>query len=56
MAHLIPVLSLTLALPNHGEDWTRLWEENLFKKHFEKMDKCNTLVIDLREGNHHVMK
>ena len=28
-------------------------EENLTKKHFEKMDKCNQLAIDLREGKHH---
>ena len=28
-------------------------EENLTKKHFEKMDKYNKLAIDLREGKHH---
>ena len=32
---------------------TSPWEENLTKKHFEKMDKYNKLAIDLREGKHH---
>ena len=32
------------------------WEENLTKKHFEKMDKYNKLAIELREGNHHRVK
>ena len=31
---------------------TSPWEENLTKKHFEKMDKYNKLVIDIREGKH----
>ena len=31
-------------------------EENLTKKHFEKMDKHNQLTIDLREGKHHGVK
>ena len=29
---------------------TSPWEENLTKKHFEKMDKYSKLAIDLREG------
>ena len=32
---------------------TSPWEENLTKKHFEKMDKFNKLAIALREGKHH---
>ena len=32
---------------------TSCWEENLTKKHFEKMDKYNKLAIDLRETKHH---
>ena len=32
---------------------TSPWEENLTKKHFEKMDKYNKLATDLREGKHH---
>ena len=35
---------------------TSPWEENLTKKHFEKMDKYNKLAIDLREGKHHGVK
>ena len=35
---------------------TSFWEENLTKKHFEKMDKYNKLAIDLREGKHHGVK
>ena len=35
---------------------TSPWEENLNKKHFEKMDKYNKLAIDLREGKHHGVK
>ena len=30
--------------------------ENLTKKHFEKMDKYNNLVIDSQEGNQHGVK
>ena len=48
----------------HGVHWgqhpmcelTSPWEENLTKKHFAKMDKCNKLVLDLREGKHHGVK
>ena len=32
---------------------TSPWDENLTKKYFEKMDKYNKLVVDLREGKHH---
>ena len=38
---------------------TSPWEENLTKKHVEKMDKYNKynkLAIDLREGKHHGVK
>jgi len=35
---------------------TSPWEENLTKKHFEKMDKYNKLAIDLQEGKHHGVK
>ena len=35
---------------------TSPWEENLTKKHFEKMDKYNKLAIELREGKHHGVK
>ena len=35
---------------------TSPWEENLTKKHFEKMDKYNKLAIDFREGKHHGVK
>ena len=35
---------------------TSPWEENLTKKHLEKMDKCNKLAIDLQEGKHHGVK
>ena len=31
-------------------------EENLTKKHFEKMDKYKKLAIDWREENHHGVK
>ena len=31
-------------------------EENLIQKHFEKVDKYNQPVIDLREGNPHRVK
>ena len=37
-------------------DLTSPWEENLTKKHFEKMDKYNMLAIDLRDGKHHGVK
>ena len=30
---------------------TSPWEENLSTKHFEKVDKHNTIAIDLREGS-----
>ena len=32
------------------------WEENLTKKHFERMDRYSKLPIDLREGKHHGVK
>ena len=32
------------------------WEENLTKKHFEKMDKYDQLVIDLRDRQRHGLK
>ena len=35
---------------------TSPWEENLTKKHFEKVDKYNKLAIDLRGGKHHGVK
>ena len=39
--------------------WTEVmspWEENLADKHFEKMERCNKLAIDLREGKRHGVK
>ena len=35
---------------------TSPWEENLTKKHFKKMDRCNKLAIDLQEGKHRRVK
>ena len=35
---------------------TSPWEENLIKKHFEKMDKYNKLAIDMQEEKYHGVK